>query len=151
MIGIILLLAGISGLVLFGRRDQADRDVAKVQLDGIERALRMFYNDYRRYPTDDEGLAVLWDKSKLDAEADAALWAGYLEPLGDDPWGNAYEYLEESEDYDPEADDAFQVPYEIWSNGPDGEPDTDDDIRMETAGSDDEDAFDSDLIGTDTP
>ena len=152
VIGIILLLAGISGLVLFNRRDQADRDTAKIQLTRIRDAMRFFYQDFRRYPTDDEGLEVLWTKSKLDSESDAGNWREYLEPLNKDPWGNAYQYLAESEDYDPEAEDGPSVPYEIWSNGPDGEQDTDDDIRLDTGGaSSDEDSLDSDLIGNDGP
>lgn len=152
VLGIILLLAGIGGVVLFNRRDQADAQAAQIQLNEIKNGLRLFYNDFRRYPTEDEGLSVLWDKSKLDSEGDETLWMGYMERVGDDPWGNAYEYTAESEDFDPDAaNDTTAVPYEIWSNGPDGEPETDDDIKLSRGGSDEEDEFGSDLIGEPQP
>ena len=43
-----------------------------------------------------------------------------MEELGDDPWGNEYQYLPEGEK-NPES-------YDLWSYGPDGEDGTEDDI-----------------------
>jgi general secretion pathway protein G len=153
VLAIVLLLAGLVGVSVFNRRDKADADVAKINLNVLRSALDAFRYDFRRYPTEEEGLAVLWDKSLLDPEADAALWSGYLrEPLTADPWGSPFGYR--LDDAAPalasagtSSDSSADIPeptYDLWSNGPDKREDTADDVRVGAAAA--TDAAGSDLI-----
>lgn len=139
VISLILVLGGLVAVTLFSRRDQADIDLTRVDMNTLNSALRQFRLDYRRYPTDEEGLAVLWDKEQLDPEADAAKYPaeGYLDrKLDTDRWGNEWGYRQVSEN--TEEEDAVQ--FDLWSFGPDGEDGTDDDItnwESDTEGGDD--------------
>lgn len=137
VLAIILMISGLVAVQLFSRRDRADIDQTRINLNTLRDALDAFRFDFRRYPTDEEGLAVLWDKSRLDAEADAVAWAGYLrEPLPEDAWGNAWGYAAETDDFEADEDSPSALaPYDLWSNGPDGEEGTDDDIRSGLSGS----------------
>ena len=123
VIAIVLALTGLIGVAVFSRRDEAKKDTAKIEMNTIKQALDFFRNDFDRYPKDEEGIAVLWDKSKLDPEVDAAKWKGYLkDPLPNDRWGHAWGYRQQSE----HSDDVTR--YDLWSFGPDGQEGTDDDI-----------------------
>lgn len=154
VLAIILVIAGLVSVTVFGRRDQADADVTRVNLNTLGDALAAFRFDFRRYPTDDEGLAVLWDKSKLDPEADASLWSSYLEaPLDKDAWGKQWGYAQQSESYEPDEENPVSVPpFDLWSYGPDGEDGTEDDIRVgATAAADNAEEPGGDLIPADEP
>ena len=119
---IIVALAGLVGLTLFSRQDEAKLQLARTDHSNIEKALDFFRLDYGRYPTDEEGVSVLWSKSGLDPDSDETLWKTYLqEPLAADRWGNEWGYRQVSENT---TEDRF----DLWSNGPDGEEGTDDDI-----------------------
>lgn len=147
VLAIMVLLAGIVGIALFGQRDKADVQATKVQLESIESAMRAFRLDFRRYPTDEETIAVLWDSSLLDPDADVASWSGYLEkPVPADVWGNEWGYTTETEEFDADPDAPASGPtFDLWSYGPDGEDGTDDDIHL-NAGSSDEDDFGGGLL-----
>lgn len=122
VLAIVLALTAIVGVAVFGRQDQAKADLAEIDLNNIKRALRGFRADFGQYPTDEEGIAVLWDSELLDPERDtnAYLSGGYLEePITEDAWGNEWNYRAESE---------YGDEYDLWSNGPDGEEGTEDDI-----------------------
>lgn len=150
VLAIILLLSGIVGVTLFQRRDQADVDLTRINMNTIKNALDGFRFDFRRYPTDDEGLAVLWDREQLDPDAETSTWKGpYLsEPMPVDQWGNAWEYLQESEDFELDEDDPSAVaPYALSSAGPDGEPGTEDDISSAASTSEDGEFGEDDLLG----
>lgn len=123
VIAIILAISGLVALAMFNRRDQAEASLGQVELNSLKQALAQFRLDYNRYPTDDEGLEVLWNKEKLDPEADQAAWSEYLtEPMPEDRWGNAWGYRQQSE----ETEDTSK--FDLWSFGPDGEEGTEDDI-----------------------
>lgn len=132
VLAIILMIAGLVSVSLFARRDQADVDLTRINLNTLRDGLDAFRFDYRRYPTDEEGLAVLWDKGQLDAEADSSKWTQYLrEALPTDAWGNEWGYAQVAESYEPDEESPTAVaPYDLWSNGPDGEEGTDDDVRV---------------------
>ncbi len=138
VIAIILAISGLVALTLFSRRDQAESDLGRVEFRQIEQALKFFRLDFSRYPTDEEGLAVLWDKERLDPEADQNVWKGYLEaPMPKDRWGNEWGYRQQSE----ETEDTTK--YDLWSFGADGEEGTDDDIASwKLASESDEDGGD---------
>lgn len=122
VIGIILAIGGIVTVNLMGMRDKADTSLTKVKIQNVGRALDNFKLDMKRYPTEEEGVAVLWDKELLEDEGDAAKWAGpYLqEPSPEDTWGFEWVYRSPSE--------VEGVAYDLISVGPDGEEGTDDDL-----------------------
>ncbi|MEZ6317869.1 MAG: type II secretion system major pseudopilin GspG [Phycisphaerales bacterium] len=152
VLAIILMIAGLVSVSLFERRDQADISHAKINLNTLRDGLDAFRLDFRRYPTDEEGVAVLWDKEKLDADADAGTWTKYLrDALPTDPWGNEWGYAQVSESYEQGDDEntTAVAPYDLWSNGPDGEEGTDDDIRVGASKTTDESKdFGGDLAPT---
>ena len=157
VLAIVLILAGLVSVSLFNRRDQADVQVTQVNLNTLKSALDQFRLDFRRYPTEEEGLEVLWSRETLDPDADTAMWSSYLsEPMRADAWGNPFGYSTETDDFvmDPMGDeDAASGPtYSLWSNGPDGEEGTEDDIMLGGSASDaDSDAAYEDLLPAGDP
>lgn len=122
VIAIILALSGLVGFALLGRRDEAKKDLVKVDLNNIKGAIKMFRLDFDRVPTEEEGLAALWNKQALQSEEEQSKWKGYLEsPMPQDRWGSAWGYRAESETRDGG--------YDLWSYGPDKQDGTEDDIN----------------------
>ncbi|GAB4548239.1 MAG: GspG family T2SS major pseudopilin variant ExeG [Phycisphaerales bacterium] len=131
-IAIVAILGGLVAINFIGTEDRQKPKLALTELRTIQSALDQFRIDMGRYPTEEEGIAVLWDRDALEVEedADADKWSRYLnEPKPNDLWDNPWNYRAESE-YEGE-------PYDLWSNGPDGEEGTDDDIVSWNEGEDD--------------
>lgn len=86
---IIGLLAGIVGPRLFGNVSKSEVTTAKAQIDVLSKALDQFRLDVGRYPSSQEGLAVL--VSPVPGES---RWRGpYLrKDVPPDPWGQPYQY-----------------------------------------------------------
>ena len=123
VLAIIVAMGGIVAVALFQRQKQADVRITRISLKSIESAIEFFRMDYRRFPFEQEGLAVLWDKEMLDPDSDESVWTAYLKKkLDKDAWGSEWGYREESE--------LIEGTYDLWSNGPDGEEGTDDDIML---------------------
>lgn len=122
VIAILLAIGGLVVVNLLPSKDQADIDLQKVQIDQIDAAIKRFKLDMKRWPTEDEGLPALSDKSVIQDEAEQAKWRGpYLEePVIKDSWNHDLIYKHPSE----RGDDK----YDIVSVGPDGEEGTGDDI-----------------------
>ncbi|HZW10973.1 MAG TPA: type II secretion system major pseudopilin GspG [Phycisphaerales bacterium] len=115
VIAIVLALTAIVGVALFGRKEQADASLAQTDINTMKSAMKFFRADFNRWPTDEEGVRVLWDKEALDPEADVSKWNKYLEePLPEDRWGNEWGYRQISERED-------EAEYDLWSYGPNGE------------------------------
>jgi general secretion pathway protein G len=117
VIAIVLALAAIVGVAVLGRRDQADVSITQIKLNTIKNALKQFNLDYGRWPTEEEGLEVLWNPESLDPDADRNkyLSGGYLEePTPTDQWGNEWGYRFPSIRGD-------ESQYDLWSFGPNGE------------------------------
>ncbi len=128
VIAIVLALTGLIGVAVFSRRDEAKKDTAKIELNTIKNAMMLFRNDFDRWPTDQEGVKVLWDKTVLESEAEPTKWKGYLnDPLPNDRWGSAWGYRQKSEHGD-------ETKYDLWSFGPDKQEGTDDDINSWSSG-----------------
>jgi general secretion pathway protein G len=89
VIVIIGLLAGYVAPRYFAQVGKSEIQVAKAQIDSLEKALDQFRLDNRRYPTAEEGLDALVSKP-----AAAANWSGpYLKKaVPADPWGRPYVY-----------------------------------------------------------
>lgn len=91
-----LLISVVAPNVL-NRADEAR--VQKVQADfkAIETALKIYRLDNYVYPTTEQGLQALVEKSSLDPEPRNFKDGGYLQELPLDPWGRAYLYLSPGE------------------------------------------------------
>ncbi|MFN0132314.1 MAG: type II secretion system major pseudopilin GspG [Phycisphaerales bacterium] len=123
VIAIILALTGLIGVALFNRRDDAKRDTVLIDINSMKAAMDLFRHDFERYPKDEEGVKVLWDKTALDAEADQTKWKGYLkEPMPTDRWGSPWGYRQASEHGD-------ETKFDLWSYGADKQDGTEDDLN----------------------
>ena len=108
---IIGLIMGLVGPRLFGQADKAKVQTANTQIKMLRGALQTMRLDISRWPTEQEGLALLTTKP---ANAESAQgWAGpYLdEAVPQDPWGHAYQYA-------PQA--SGDNPFTLYSYGADG-------------------------------
>ena len=108
---IIALIAALVGPRLMAQLDRSKVTAARVQVRAIASAIETMRLDLGRYPTDEEGIALL---NEAPSGVDADLWRGpYLDaetPI--DPWGGDYVYEA------PQAD--FERP-RVASLGADGE------------------------------
>ena len=76
---VIAIILAIGGLVLVNTlraSDRADTQLTQVQIQAFDRALEQFQVDMKRLPTEDEGIAVLWNKDLVEDDTEAAKWAG---------------------------------------------------------------------------
>lgn len=122
VLAIILALSGLVAVAVFARQKESKASLTQIDMNTLKKGLQQFYLDFDRYPTDEEGLGVLWNKSSLTSEDEAAKWKKYIEePMASDRWGTAWGYRQASE----QGDDST---YDLWSNGPDKQEGTDDDI-----------------------
>ena len=110
---IIGLIMGLIGPRLFGQADKAKVQTAETQVRMLKGALETMRLDIGRFPSREEGLALLVDKP-TDATL-ATRWSGpYLDgAVPEDPWGYAYQYSPE-----PSANQ----PLTLYSTGADGKP-----------------------------
>jgi general secretion pathway protein G len=119
---IVLMLGGLVAWNLMGTKDEAKAGIVKIQMNTIEGALKNFRLVYDRYPTDEEGLKVLWDKTAMTDENEAKKWKPFLEkPVPKDDYGNEWGYRQKSEHGNEDT-------YDLWSYGKDKQEGTDDDI-----------------------
>jgi general secretion pathway protein G len=106
---IIGLLAGFVAPRYFGQVGKSEVNVARAQIDALEKALDQYRLDVGRYPDSEQGLKALIERPQNEPK-----WNGpYLRkdvPL--DPWGKAYVYKIPGEKYD----------FELLSFGKDGQP-----------------------------
>ena len=109
VIVIIGLLAGYVAPRYFSQVGKSEVQVARAQIDALEKALDQYRLDMRRYPSADQGLDALVLKPQGEAS-----WSGpYLKkavPL--DPWGRAYVYRIPGQKGD----------FDLYSLGRDGKP-----------------------------
>jgi general secretion pathway protein G len=89
------LLAGIVGPRLFGHTDSAKQTKARVQIENLSSALRMYKIDAGRYPTTEQGLEALITQPQSGDVPKKWRKGGYLtkKVIHKDPWDNAYVYL----------------------------------------------------------
>jgi general secretion pathway protein G len=86
---IIGLLAGYVGPKLFGQIGKSESKVTRAQLDALQKSLDQYRIDTGRYPSTQQGLAVL-----VQRPADEPRWQGpYLsKAVPMDPWSRPYVY-----------------------------------------------------------
>jgi general secretion pathway protein G len=110
VLAILGLLAMLVAPRLMGRMGMAKQRTAQAQIQMLATALDLFHLDVGRYPTDEEGLKVLY----LKPDSSVPGWAGpYLtKDVPKDPWGRDYLYKSPGE----------HGPYDLYSLGPSGQP-----------------------------
>lgn len=111
VVAIIAMLAGFVAPKYFSRIAISERQVARAQIDNLDKAMTQYRLDTGHYPDAAQGLQAL-----VSAPSGETRWRGpYLKkPLTLDPWGNAYVYKLLDADGIP--------PYLIISYGHDGRP-----------------------------
>jgi general secretion pathway protein G len=89
------LLIGVVGPRLIGRTDDAKVSTAKIQIEGLSSALKMYKLDNGSYPSTEQGLEALVTPPQSGDAAKNWKKGGYLEKgkIPKDPWGNDYVYL----------------------------------------------------------
>ena len=106
---IIGLLAGIVAPRYFGQVGKSEVNVARAQLDALEKALDQYRLDVGRYPSTELGLKAL-----VERPASEPKWSGpYLrKDVPPDPWGRPYVYKVPGE----------KGEFDLLSYGKDGQP-----------------------------
>lgn len=109
VIVIIGLLAGYVAPRYFSQVGKSEVQVAKAQIDALEKALDQYRLDTRQLPTTEQGLAVL-----VNRPANEPNWNGpYLKKTApSDPWGRPYVYRVPGE----------KKEFDLYSFGRDGKP-----------------------------
>ena len=89
------LLAGIVGPRLFGHTDEAKQTKARVQIENLSSALKMYKIDNDQYPSTEQGLEALVVEPQSGNIPKKWKKGGYLakKQIPKDPWGNDYIYL----------------------------------------------------------
>ena len=95
---VIVILGILAGLIIpriMGRPEEARQMKAKVQMESIETALRLYKLDNGDYPTTEQGLQALVEPPTVGELPKAWRKGGYLEKgkMPKDPWENDYIYL----------------------------------------------------------
>lgn len=114
---VIVILGILAGLIIpriMGRPDEARRAKARMQVEGIETALKLYRLDNGAYPSTEQGLQALVEQPASGPLVQSWRQGGYLEKgkVPKDPWGNDFVYMS------PGAHGEF----DLISRGADGEP-----------------------------
>ena len=114
---VIVILGILAGLIvprIMGRPEEARRMKARVQMESIETALKLYKLDNGLYPTTEQGLQALVEAPTVGSLPKKWREGGYLEKgkIPKDPWGNEYIYLSPG----------LHGEFDIMSYGADGQP-----------------------------
>ena len=114
---VIVILGILAGLIIpriMGRPEEARQMKARVQIESIETALRLYKLDNGSYPSSEQGLDALVQPPTVGELPRAWREGGYLEKgkVPKDPWDNEYIYLSPGVHGD----------YDLSSYGGDGQP-----------------------------
>ena len=114
---VIVILGILAGLIIpriMGRPEEARRMKARVQMESIETALKLYKLDNGSYPTTEQGLQALVEAPTVGQLPKAWREGGYLEKgkVPKDPWDNEFVYLSPGVNSD----------FDLISYGADGEP-----------------------------
>ena len=118
---VIVILGILASMVvpnLMGSQERANVQKAVSDITALEGSLSLYKMDNYDYPTTDQGLEALVERSDIEPEPRRFPEDGYIKRLPKDPWGNEYVLLNPGEN----------GKMDVFSLGPDGEPATEDDI-----------------------
>ena len=114
---VIVILGILAGLIIpriMGRPDEARQTKARIMIEGIETAMKLYRLDNGFYPTTEQGLRALVEASTIQPAPRNWREGGYLEKgkVPKDPWGNDFVYLSPG----------TQGELDLISYGADGQP-----------------------------
>ena len=114
---VIVILGILAGLIvprIMSRPEEARQTKARIQIESLETALKLYRLDNGTYPSTEQGLQALVEPPDVGTLPGKWREGGYLEKgkVPKDPWDNEYVYLCPGT-YDD---------YDIISYGADGEP-----------------------------
>lgn len=114
---VIVILGILAGLIvprIMGRPEEARRMKARVQIESIETALKLYHLDNGIYPSTEQGLQALVEPPSVGNIPRRWRDGGYLERgrIPKDPWGNDYVYLSPG----------LHGDFDLMSFGADGQP-----------------------------
>jgi general secretion pathway protein G len=95
---VVIILGILAGLVvprIMERPGQAKQTKAKIQIESLETALKLYKLDNGRYPDTEQGIEALVQMPETGIIPKNWREGGYLEKgrIPQDPWGNAFVYL----------------------------------------------------------
>ena len=113
---IIGLLSSLVGFAVFQQVDKGRATAAKAQISSLESVLELYRMDNARFPTSEQGLHALVERSTVSPEPRDFPAGGYLKGgrVPDDPWGEPYQYESPGQN-NPHA-------FDLWSYGADAAP-----------------------------
>lgn len=91
------LLISIVAPTVLNQADEARVQKAYADFKSIETALKIYRLDNYEYPSTEQGLEALVERSSIDPEPRNFKKGGYLSELPVDPWGRPYLYLSPGE------------------------------------------------------
>jgi len=114
---VIVILGVLAGLIIprvMGRPDEARQAKAKIQMESMETALKLYKLDNGNYPTTEQGLKALVEAPTVGTLPRNWRAGGYLEKgkVPKDPWGNDFVYISPGTHSD----------FDLICMGKDGEP-----------------------------
>ena len=111
---VVLVIIGVLAALIvpnvLERADDAKVIAARVDVDNLKNALKLYKLDNQRYPSAEQGLDALAHKPS--AGVVPPNWRPYLDKLPADPWGRPYQYL----------NPGLKGEIDIYSLGADGQP-----------------------------
>ena len=95
---VIVILGILAGLIIpriMGRPEEAKQLKAKIQIESLETALKLYKLDTGAYPDTEQGLQALVQSPDTGSPVKHWRAGGYLDKgkLPSDPWGNEFIYL----------------------------------------------------------
>ncbi len=107
---IIGLLVGLVGPSLFGVLSDANRKKIFADFDSVDTALSMYRLHNFNYPTSEQGLQALVERTTIDPVPRKFQDDGYIQRVPQDPWGRDYLYISPGDN----------GKYDIYTLGQDG-------------------------------
>ncbi len=95
---VIVILGILAGLIIpriMGRPEEAKQLKARIQIESLETALKLYKLDNGAYPDTEQGLQALVQAPDTGTQVKNWRQGGYLDKgkLPSDPWGNEFVYL----------------------------------------------------------
>ena len=111
---VVLVIIGVLAALIvpnvLERADDARSMAARTDVNNLMQALKLYKLDNQRYPSAEQGLGALIAKPTQGPIPPN--WKPYLDKLPNDPWGNAYQYL----------NPGIKGEIDVLSFGADGQP-----------------------------
>lgn len=96
---IVAILAGLVAVNVMGRPDEAKATATRTNISTIAGALKLYRLDNGSYPTTEQGLKALVEKTTTPPIPATFAPGGYLSAPATDGWGKPYEYASDGNSF----------------------------------------------------